>query len=62
MKKTNVEKDITKEILENCSWVERIWVRLNLKLCIKIYRKGLQDKFNCKYGKNVNDLSTKTKI
>ena len=62
MKKISAEEDVVREIIRNCNWIERIWVRLNLKLCIKIYRKGLQDKFNCKYGKNVNHLSTKTKI
>lgn len=46
MKNTNVAEDVIKEILKDCNWVERLWVRLNLKLYVRIYRKGVQDGFN----------------
>ena len=52
MKKENViEKEVLDEILKSCNLYERTVVKIHPKICIKIYRKGLQDEFNW-YNRN----------
>lgn len=46
MKKKDVEEEVIKEILKNCSLYERIIVGIFDREFVKIYRKGFQDGFN----------------
>jgi len=48
MKKRNVEEDVIKEILKNCTLYERIVVKVFNKQFIKIYKMGISFGFNNK--------------
>ena len=46
MKKKDVKENVLKEILKDCNFYERIVMRIHIKVCIKIFRLGVQKGFN----------------
>ena len=53
MKHRNVEEYVLKEILKDCNLYERLFVKVNLRICVKVLSKGSFD---------AHRLPTKNKI
>lgn len=48
MKKRNVEEDVLKEILNDCSFYERIIIKIFNKEFVKVFKLGITFGFNNK--------------